>query len=203
MDVFKSDVEQGASGRKAEVRTRHDMESNSKVAGVVERVAERGGDSGSVAEVFDKVVTKGPLNDAWRLTLWANCYNEPIFTALAQEYDVGRDEFNVLSCLASYGSTVAKTICDVTGRPKNSISRAVNRLVERKMIKRKTNVNDRRESLLILNEDGRRLYERVLPVAVDRQTLMLKGLSDNEKRALDGILNKLMSVRHEWRQDAE
>ena len=93
---------------------------------------------------------------------------------------------------------VAKNICDVTGRPKNSISRAVNGLVTRKMIKRKTNTNDRRESLLILNDNGRRLYERVLPVAVDRQTLMLKVLSDEERGVLDRILDKLMSVRHEW-----
>ncbi|KND59643.1 Transcriptional regulator, MarR family [Candidatus Burkholderia verschuerenii] len=151
-----------------------------------------------VDEVFGAVVTRGPINDAWRLTLWANCYNEPIFTSLAQEFDVGRDEFNVLSCLASYGSMVARTICDVTGRPKNSISRAVNRLVERKMLKRKTNVNDRRESLLILNEAGLRLYERVLPLAVNRQQLMLESLSKEERESLDFILNKLMRSRQHW-----
>jgi hypothetical protein len=169
------------------------MELNSRTAGLLERTAGRDGDSRPVADdVFDKVVTKGPLNDMWRLTFWANCYCEPIFAALAQEFDVGRDEFNVLSCLASYGgSMVAKNVCDVTGRPKNSI-------VTRKMIKRKTNTNDRRESLLILNDNGRRLYERVLPVAVDRQTLMLKVLSDEERGVLDRILDKLMSVRHEW-----
>jgi hypothetical protein len=38
----------------------------------------------------------------------------------------------------------------------------------------------------------------VLPVAVDRQTLMLKVLSDEERGVLDRILDKLMSVRHEW-----
>lgn len=151
-----------------------------------------------VDEVFHAVVTNGPINDAWRLTLWANCYNEPIFSLLAAEFDVGRDEFNVMSCLASYGSMVARTICDVTGRPKNSISRAVNRLIERKLLKRKTNSNDRRESVLILNEAGRRLYERVLPVAVSRQNLMLETLSQDERDALDFILSKLMRSRHQW-----
>ncbi|MGF6261858.1 DNA-binding MarR family transcriptional regulator [Paraburkholderia youngii] len=161
-------------------------------------VAENGEDATYVDWIFDAVVTRGPINDAWRLTLWANCYNEPLFTSLAQEFDVGRDEFNVLSCLASYGSMVARTICDVTGRPKNSISRAVNRLVERKMLKRKTNSNDRRESLLILNEAGRGLYERVRPVAVNRQELMLESLSKEERESLDFILNKLMRSRQNW-----
>ena len=151
-----------------------------------------------IDEIFDAVVTNGPINDAWRLTLWANYYTEPTFTALSEEFDVGRDEFNVLSCLASYGSMVAKTVCDVTGRPKNSISRAVNRLVERKMIRRKVNANDRRESLLMLNEEGRRLYAKVLPLAVARQNAMLDCLSDAERSTLDGILNKLMSARHQW-----
>lgn len=155
-------------------------------------------DTAYIDEVFHAVVTKGPINDAWRLTMWANYYNEPIFTALAEEFDVGRDEFNVMSCLASYGSMLAKTVCDVTGRPKNSISRAVNRLAGRKLIRRKVNANDRRESLLILNEDGRRLYERTLPIVVGRQTLMLDVLSASERRVLDTILNKLMSARHAW-----
>jgi DNA-binding MarR family transcriptional regulator len=149
-------------------------------------------------EIFDAVVTNGPINDAWRLTLWANYYTEPTFAALSEEFDVGRDEFNVLSCLASSGSMVAKTVCDVTGRPKNSISRAVNRLVERKMIRRKVNADDRRESVLMLNEEGRRLYEKVLPGAVARQNAMLDCLSDAERRTLDGILNKLMNARHQW-----
>ncbi|MGF6726111.1 DNA-binding MarR family transcriptional regulator [Paraburkholderia sp. GAS41] len=175
------------------------MELNTKGTALAEKDADSDGDAQSLADdVFDKVVRKGPLSDMWRLTLWANCYCEPIFAVMSQEFDVGRDEFNVLSCLASYGSMVAKNICDVTGRPKNSISRAVNGLVARKMIKRKTNAHDRRESLLILNEEGRRLYAKVKPVAVDRQTLMLKALSDQERTMLDRILDKLMSSRHEW-----
>ena len=178
---------------------KHDMELNVKGAGLAGKKVDSDGDSRSLADdVFDKVVQQGPLSDMWRLTLWANCYCEPIFAAMAQEFDVGRDEFNVLSCLASYGSMVAKNICDVTGRPKNSISRAVNGLIARKMIKRKTNANDRRESLLILNDNGRQLYEKVLPVALDRQALMLGVLSAQERRTLDSILDKLMSARHEW-----
>jgi DNA-binding MarR family transcriptional regulator len=175
------------------------MELSMKGVSPADKRAEPDADAGSLADnVFDKVVIKGPLSDMWRLTLWANCYCEPIFSAMAQEFDVGRDEFNVLSCLASYGSMVAKNICDVTGRPKNSISRAVNSLITRKMIKRKTNAHDRRESLLMLNDSGRRLYEKVLPVAVDRQTLMLRVLNAQERAMLDGILNKMMSTRHEW-----
>ena len=131
-------------------------------------------------DVFAAVVTNGPISDAWRFTLWSNYYTEPCFSAMTRDFDVGRDEFNVLSCLNSYGPMAAKTICDVTGRPKNSISRAVTRLSERKMIRRKINPLDRRESSLILNESGRKLYERVVPVAIERQSTMLSGLSSSE-----------------------
>jgi MarR family transcriptional regulator, temperature-dependent positive regulator of motility len=149
-------------------------------------------------EVFEAVVNNGPIKDAWRLTVWANCYVEPTSAAYTELFDIGRDEFNVLSCLACHGPMAAKTICVVTGRPKNSISRAVSRLEEKKMLKRKTNVDDRRESMLILNPAGRRLYEQVIPVAVERQRFMLQSLSDAERAVLDDILNKLMRVRHEW-----
>jgi DNA-binding MarR family transcriptional regulator len=149
-------------------------------------------------DVFAAVVTNGPISDAWRFTLWSNYYTEPCFSAMSRDFDVGRDEFNVLSCLSSYGPMAAKTICDVTGRPKNSISRAVTRLSERKMIRRKINPLDRRESSLILNESGRKLYERVVPVAIERQSTMLSGLSSSERALLDQVLNKLMQFRHEW-----
>ncbi|HIH2748487.1 MarR family transcriptional regulator [Burkholderia aenigmatica] len=148
--------------------------------------------------VFDAVVTNGPLNDAWRLTLWSNYYNEPVFAEMMQTFDVSRDEFNVLACLSTAGAMTAKQICEVTGRPKNSISRAVNRLAERRMIQRKTNEDDRREIRLALNESGRRLYERVLPVALDRQTQMLRTLDADDRAVLDRILNKLMGMRHAW-----
>ena len=149
-------------------------------------------------DVFAAVVTNGPISDAWRFTLWSNYYTEPCFSAMSRDFDVGRDEFNVLSCLSSYGPMAAKTICDVTGRPKNSISRAVTRLSERKMIRRKINPLDRRESSLILNESGRKLYERVVPVAIERQSAMLSGLSPDERALLDQVLSKLMQFRHEW-----
>lgn len=149
-------------------------------------------------DVFASVVTNGPISDAWRFTLWSNYYTEPCFSAMSRDFDVGRDEFNVLSCLSSHGPMAAKTICEVTGRPKNSISRAVTRLSGRKMIRRKTNPLDRRESSLILTESGRKLYERVLPIAIDRQSTMLSGLSSSERALLDQVLNKLMQYRHEW-----
>ncbi|RDV00308.1 MarR family winged helix-turn-helix transcriptional regulator [Trinickia dinghuensis] len=174
------------------------MENNSKVVKAA-RIAERDAASRPADDdVFDRIVRQGPLTDMWRLTLWGNFYCEPIFAELAENFDVTRDEFNVLYSLASCGSLLAKNVCEVTGRPKNSISRAVNSLVERKMIKRKTNAYDRRESPLVLNESGLRLYERVLPVAVARQTLMLKALNDKDRRELDRILEKLMSAKHEW-----
>jgi DNA-binding MarR family transcriptional regulator len=149
-------------------------------------------------DVFAAVVTNGPIGDAWRFTLWSNYYTEPCFSVMSRDFDVGRDEFNVLSCLSSYGPMAAKTICEVTGRPKNSISRAVTRLSERKMIRRKINPLDRRESSLILNESGRKLYERVVPVAIERQSTMLSGLSSSERALLDQVLSKLMQFRHEW-----
>jgi MarR family transcriptional regulator, temperature-dependent positive regulator of motility len=175
------------------------MEPSSRTA--VARPSKQGGpadESARPEDVFEAVVTHGPINDVWRITLWANCYNEPIFSALMQEFDIGRDEFNVMSCLASSGSMSAKVICDVSGRPKNSISRAVNRLASRSLLKRVTNADDRRETFLILSKEGLNLYGKVLPKAVERQSLMLSDLTSKEREVLNAILNKLMAGRHKW-----
>src|SRR5262245_20005045 len=63
--------------------------------------------------------------DGFRLSLWSGFYTTPVFAEIERKFGLLRDANNILFCLAAHGPLTAKSISDVLGRPKNSISRGV------------------------------------------------------------------------------
>lgn len=148
--------------------------------------------------VFRAVVAGNPAKTAWNVTLWSNVWREKTFADMTERYGVSRDEFNVLACLGRYGPLRAKTICDVTARPKNSISRAVTQLSAKRLISQQTDVNDRRNTRLAIVPEGKRLLDKLFPIASAHQDGMLEILDEKERKMLDKIFDKLISHRERW-----
>ena len=132
-----------------------------------------------------------------RMMLIGSYYSAPLFAEMQKRYDLLRDEYGILGNLYDYGPMTAQTICALTGRPKNSVSRAVARLIEAGRISGHVNPDDRRESVLRLEEAGRRLYEEVLPMWREREDELLAGLNKEELAKLDDLLVKLLRHYHE------
>lgn len=126
------------------------------------------------------------------MVLWGEYFSAPLYTEMYRRFGIVRDEFTVLASLYDSGDVTAKTICAITGRPKNSISRGVSRLMAARRIKRITNPADRRESLLSLLAEGRKLYESIMPMCRERERLLLSTLTTTELAALDRLLMKLL-----------
>jgi DNA-binding MarR family transcriptional regulator len=122
----------------------------------------------------------------------------PVFARIQRQSGLLRDENNILFCLAHCGPLTARSICQVLGRPKNSISRAVERLLERQLIASAPVASDRRHSLLSLLPAGRELIAWSTALFRDRQEHMLRALSATERVALDSILTKLMADAESW-----
>lgn len=148
--------------------------------------------------VFRAVVTGNPMKTAWIVTLWSNVWREKTFSEMTEHWGVSRDEFNVLACLGQYGPLRAKTICDVTARPKNSISRAVTQLSTKRFISQQTDANDRRNTRLAILPEGRRVLDKLFPIARANQEAMLQILDEKERKTLDRIFDKLTAHRGQW-----
>jgi MarR family transcriptional regulator, temperature-dependent positive regulator of motility len=132
----------------------------------------------------------------FRIALWGSYFATPLFAEMQRRFGLLRDEFAILASLHDYGSLTAKTICVITGRPKNSISRGVTRLGKSGRIKSVINRADRREAILSLRADGRKLYRAILPLCREREQRMLRALTRRERRQLDRILAKLLNFYH-------
>jgi DNA-binding MarR family transcriptional regulator len=96
----------------------------------------------------------------FRLSLWSGFYTSTAFADIQRRVGLLRDENNILFCLAHYGPLTAKSISQVLGRPKNSISRAVDRLLARKLIRSAPVESDRRHLRLTIEPSGLQLVTR-------------------------------------------
>ena len=141
--------------------------------------------------MLDRMMARSPVRDAYRITLWANFFAGPIFLEIEVQFGLLRDEFNILACLHDFGPLAAKHVCALTGRPKNSVSRAVSRLIRRGLIGSRSDLRDRRQNVLRIEAEGRDLYGRILPRFVAREAAMLAPLSEGERTfgtALEGSM---------------
>lgn len=133
-----------------------------------------------------------------RLTVVSSRYMGPINAELEQAQGLSRDDVTVTICLSITNATSAQEIVRYTGRPKNSVSRAVTSLEERGFLRRYTDASDRRSSKLSLTPRGRKLADQIAARFVQRDNLLLRPLSEQERRSFIRLLNKLSARSADW-----
>lgn len=142
-----------------------------------------------------------PASLAWiglRLTVLSSRYMAPITALLERDLGLSRDDVTVAICLSITNATTAQEIVRYTGRPKNSVSRAVAGLEDRGFLRRHTDASDRRSSRLSLTARGRRLFVRIAARFEERDRLMLVPLSRPEQRTFNRLLNKIARPSANW-----
>lgn len=155
--------------------------------------------SPSPKAILERILISDGIDlDGFRLSLWSGFYTNPVFARIERSYGMLRDENNILFCLTHYGPMTARAACDVLGRPKNSISRAVESLLQRELIGREKVRSDRRRALLTIKPAGRDLVAATTRLFLARQEKMLHCLSAIERVALGSILAKLMANADVW-----
>ena len=119
-----------------------------------------------------------------------------VSAALASEYAVryGLDipEWRVLATLGfRRDACSAQYIAQCTRTHKSTISRAVTALLERRLVERVENADDRREFRLRLSRKGKALYEELIPRLQRKERDIMACLSADERRAFDRLISKI------------
>jgi len=76
---------------------------------------------------------------------------------------------------------------------KAKVNRAVMRLVAAGLVLAGTSSRDRRVNALKLTARGQKIYEQIVPMALDHEASLLDPLSETEIKELVRILGKLQS----------
>jgi DNA-binding MarR family transcriptional regulator len=135
---------------------------------------------------------KNPCGFAARFNYLAFRYNQPLYSWVEQEFGLSRIEFVVIYSLALMDGVTASEIASSTAFPKNTLSRAVNRLAKLGYIGRSTQAMDRRMQYLSLTPFGQAIYDAALPRFVAFEQEMLAPLSLVEQETLNALMAKVM-----------
>jgi DNA-binding MarR family transcriptional regulator len=119
-----------------------------------------------------------------------------VSSALSVEYQAGCGlDIPAWRVLATLGfrsdACSAQYISHCTRTHKSTISRAVTVLIERQLIERVENEQDRREFRLRLSRKGRALYEELFPRLLRKEQEILSCLSAQERKDLGRLLGKI------------
>jgi DNA-binding MarR family transcriptional regulator len=85
----------------------------------------------------------------------------------------------------------AQYIASSTRMHKTRVSRAIAHLEERGLMTRVTSSADRREMELRLTKAGRRMYSELVPLALERESILLACMSRDQLRAFTTALDCL------------
>ncbi|WP_204115385.1 MarR family winged helix-turn-helix transcriptional regulator [Shimia biformata] len=111
-----------------------------------------------------------------------------------EKYGLLRTEWRVLFHLGIYGEMTATGIGAKAKLHKTKISRAVQRLVERRFVTRERLDSDRRQEILRLTPAGMRAYRDLNAVAQQYEQKLLAGFSDGEIDVLRSTLKRLANL---------
>jgi MarR family transcriptional repressor of emrRAB len=87
-------------------------------------------------------------------------------------------------------------LCRVTGETRGNMTRICDELVEKGLIQRITNAEDRRRVDLSLTDDGIALLRQIVPTLRKDIAVVYKAFSEDEKSTLVSLLVKLNQAFH-------
>ncbi len=127
----------------------------------------------------------------YQLNVVASLVSLALSRVYARRYGIGVPEWRVLVTLGQYGVMTGKAIGAHTHMHKTKVSRAVAQMEKRRLLVRRTNRADMRESFLSLTATGRTMYEEVAPHALDFTQRLTEILSPSDREAFNRALTQL------------
>ncbi len=129
--------------------------------------------------------------DLYRLSYIANALVLPLYDAVKRDFDLSRGEYLLLFCLSHFPVLTARDVAEMSKRPRNTISRAVHRMLNEGYIDRVPDPEDGRQARLTITQSGRELHDRVMERFRSRETQGFQILDEDDRATLDRILQKL------------
>jgi len=130
----------------------------------------------------------------YRLSILSNRISLGISEVYQKDHDLSITEWRVMAILGTYPHVTASEIVQHTALDKVAISRAVKKLVVKKYIQKQQDDEDKRRQTLVLSDEGKVIYDKIIPQALDYEYQFVNKLSSQDFADLERILNKLFDV---------
>jgi DNA-binding MarR family transcriptional regulator len=127
----------------------------------------------------------------YRLNVLASLVSQALSRIYVERYGLGVPEWRVLVTLGQFGVMTGKAVGAHSHMHKTKVSRAVAELENRKLVARRTNRADLRESFLSLTAAGRAIYEELAPGALDFARRLAEVVDPADRAAFERAMLRL------------
>jgi DNA-binding MarR family transcriptional regulator len=108
-------------------------------------------------------------------------------------FDITGAQFIILMILAGGEADSASGLCKGISYDPGAMTRMLDRLEQKGLIRRIQHPEDRRKTTLALTPEGKAVYPKLRTAAADVQNRFLQGFSKTEVRELEGYLNRILA----------
>lgn len=127
----------------------------------------------------------------YRLSVLTNRVSSAIARHYSERFDLTVPEWRVMAVLGGASGLSAREVALRTAMDKVQVSRAVANLIDAKRVQRQADSEDARITRLSLTQRGRAIYDQIVPLALHLEAVLLSALSEDERRQLSQLLDKL------------
>jgi len=108
-------------------------------------------------------------------------------------FDLKATDYIVLVTLATGDVETASSICSVLAHDPGAMTRKIDALEKRGLVRRVRSAEDRRAIHLELTAEGKKLYRKALAAAVGMANEFLEGFTKAEVKALESFLKRILT----------
>ena len=127
----------------------------------------------------------------YRLSVAANTVSKRIAATYAP-YKLSRTQWRVMAVLATCQKMTAQSVADKTGMDKTTVSRAVRKMLERDLVKRRASAEDGRSAPLSLSAEGGMMFAKIAPEAVRQEQELKNMFSGADLKMFISFLDKVV-----------
>jgi DNA-binding MarR family transcriptional regulator len=127
----------------------------------------------------------------YRLSVAANAVSRLIARAYEARFGLKIAQWRLIAVLADEGPLTQQSLCGRTLMDKVRVMRAAQGLVRRGLVRRLPNRSDRRSHRLALTRSGERIHRAIVPLALEHEARLLRGLDPQDIARLERLLRQL------------
>jgi DNA-binding MarR family transcriptional regulator len=127
----------------------------------------------------------------YRLDVVASLVSQALSRIYVGRYGIGVPEWRILVTLGEFETMTTKALGAHSHMHKTKVSRAVIALEQRKLVVRRENRADRRETYLSLTPAGRAIYRELVPDALEFARRLFEMVDATDRAAFERAINRL------------
>lgn len=129
----------------------------------------------------------------YRLSVLSQLVSESLHDLYAGPFELSVTQWRVMAALGRFAPLTASEVGQRIVMDKVAVSRAVAGLMQRGLVERATDREDRRRAPLRLTPNGRTVHAQIVPLALGYEADLYQALSAAERETLNSLCDRLFA----------